>query len=99
MSYGGSWYQSTKEGRHAMMLDTMKKAANPAQRVTKWEKQVKVELTAHGKHIANYYVDFHVWFADGHDEWHEVKGIKTEVYRLKEKLFLAQYPDRLFIVF
>jgi hypothetical protein len=48
-----------------------------------------------GKHIANYFCDFLVTFEDGREEWHEVKGFQTEVWRLKEKLFRAIYPDRI----
>jgi predicted alpha-1,6-mannanase (GH76 family) len=96
--YGGSMYHSTKEADHARLLDTLKKAATPAQRVVRWERQVKVRLELNGKLITHWYCDFRVWFADGHDEWHEVKGIKTEAYRLKEKMFLAQYPDRLLLI-
>lgn len=98
--YAGSRYDSGKEARHAKTLDTMRHASNPAQRVVKWERQVKVPLNAEGgKNVGHYYCDFHVWFADGHEEWHEVKGIKTDLYRWKERHFLKQYPDRLFIVF
>lgn len=100
MSYNGSWYQSTKEGRYARLLDTLKNASNPAERVVKWEKQVKVPLSAHGKHICNMYVDFHVWYASGREEYHEVKSpiTITPTYKLKEKLFRAEYPERVFVI-
>lgn len=99
--YKGSIYHSTKEADYAEYLDMMKKAANPAQRVVKWERQVKVELTAHGKHICNWFPDFRVWFADGHDEWHEVKSYitaKEPTFRIKQKLFLAQYPKAILLI-
>lgn len=40
-----------------------------------------------------YRADFLVTYADGHQEIEDVKGVKTEVYRIKKKLFMSLYPD------
>lgn len=41
---------------------------------------------------ATYYVaDFHVWYKDGREEIVDVKGAKTEAYKLKKKLFESKY--------
>jgi hypothetical protein len=40
-----------------------------------------------------YVADFRVTYADGRVEIEDVKGIKTEVYRLKKKLFEKKYPE------
>ena len=40
-----------------------------------------------------YTADFKVTYADGHVEIIDVKGIKTEVFKLKRKIFEFQYPD------
>ncbi len=39
-----------------------------------------------------YRADFDVYYADGHREIVDVKGIMTDVFRLKRKLFLYRYP-------
>lgn len=63
--------------------------------MVEWRRQIKVPLHVNGVLIANYYCDFLVSFADGREEWHEVKGFETEVWRLKEKLFRAVFPMRI----
>lgn len=40
-----------------------------------------------------YYADFVVTYADGHREVIDVKGMRTEVYKIKKKLLLNKYPD------
>jgi len=93
--YNGSIYDSRKEAAYAQELDIRKHDIRAEFRVVEWKRQVKVSLDVNGKHIANYFCDFLVTFADGREEWHEVKGFATEVWRLKEKLFRAIYPDRI----
>lgn len=39
-----------------------------------------------------YKADFLITYADGHQEIEDVKGVKTDVYSLKKKLFLKRYP-------
>ena len=92
--YNGTLYHSKKEADYAALLDMLKNAADPKQRVEKWTRQVRVPLIVEGKLIANWYCDFEVTFADGRIELHEVKGFDTEVWRLKRKLFEALYPYR-----
>jgi len=92
--YGKDLYASIKEADYAARLDLLKKAADPSERVLRWERQVRVPLVVAGKLIANWYCDFEVRFADGRTELHEVKGFDTETWRLKRKLFEALYPKR-----
>jgi len=40
-----------------------------------------------------YYADFKIIYADDSVEVVDVKGRKTNVYKLKKKLLLAKYPD------
>lgn len=96
--YGGSIYHSTMEANYAAYLDMMKKAANPAQRVVRWERQVKIPLVVKGVLITNWFCDFRVWYADGHNQYEEVKGKETDIYRIKEKLFRALYPKETLLV-
>ncbi|MDR3563413.1 MAG: DUF1064 domain-containing protein [Negativicutes bacterium] len=44
-----------------------------------------------------YTPDFWVKYADGHEVWIDTKGYRTEVYRIKLKLFLERYPELEFI--
>lgn len=90
--YNGDLYHSGKEARYAALLDVLRKAEDPKERVRKWERQVRMPLIVKGKLIANWYIDFLVTFADGRKEYHEVKGFATESYRLKRNLFEALYP-------
>lgn len=92
--YGDTIYDSKKEADYAARLDMLKKAADPKERVLRWERQIRVPLVVAGKLIANWYADFEVKFADGRVEIHEVKGYDTEVWRLKRKLFEALHPKR-----
>ena len=92
--YGKDLYASIKEADYAARLDLLKKAADPSERVLRWERQVRVPLVVAGKLIANWYVDFLVTYADGRVQYEEVKGFATETYLLKKKLFEALYPDR-----
>jgi|SRR5690625_2360005 len=54
----------------------------------------------HGKtHRAiDYIADFEIHHQDGSIEVIDVKGYKTDVFRLKEKMFNAKYPHKLTIV-
>lgn len=92
--YRGVKYDSKREAAHAAKLDLLIKAKE----VKSWERQVKIPLKVEGVLIANYFIDFKVYFVDGRIEYHEVKGIETQVYKLKIKLAKALYPDRVFVI-
>jgi hypothetical protein len=92
--YGDTIYHSKKEANYAARLDMLKKATDPKDRVAYWTRQIRVPLVVKSILIANWYIDFLVHFADGREEYHEVKGFATETYRLKRKLFGALYPNR-----
>ena len=54
------------------------------------ELQPKFNLTAHGKAICRYVADFR-YKENGNTVVEDVKGIQTPVFKLKRKLFKAQY--------
>lgn len=54
-----------------------------------FELQPVFKLYAGIKYIA----DFKVIYPDGRVEFEDVKGVETPVFRLKLKLFKADYPD------
>lgn len=76
----------------AHKLDMMKKAIGK-DRVKSWERQYKISLDVNSVHIANYFIDFMVEFRDGRKEFWEVKGMETDLWKLKWKLTKALYPD------
>ncbi len=88
-TYNGRSYDSILECKHAQELDWLLKSGE----VIKWEPQHKISLDINGVHIANYFIDFKVWFKDGRIEFHEVKGMETEVWKMKWKITKAIFPD------
>ena len=51
------------------------------------------------KHRAIWYIaDFEIHHNDGSIEVVDVKGVKTQVFRIKEKMFHKKYPHKLTIV-
>lgn len=92
--YNGILYHSKKEAGYAQELDLRKKAMD----IIDWTRQIKVSLDIERKdrkpyHICNYYVDFLIHHKDGTEEFVEIKGFETEVWRLKRKLFEALYLE------
>ena len=52
----------------------------------------------HGKaeRAVTYTADFVIEYSDGHIEVVDVKGMRTDVYKLKRKLLLYRHPDMIF---
>lgn len=67
--------------------------------IVKFEMQVPFELvpsyTKNGHKIRrmDYVADFLIYYKDGHKDVVDVKGIETEVFKLKKKLFEYRYKD------
>jgi hypothetical protein len=93
-NYNGRNYDSALECSYAQQLDWLIKAKE----VKSWEPQHKIEIYVNGIHICNYFIDFKVIFEDGHEEYHEVKGFETDVWKMKWKLSKAVYPDYTFVL-
>lgn len=93
-SYNGKNYQSALECSYAIQLDWEIKAGIVKEVIP----QYKIDLRVNGVHIANYFIDFKVIFADDHSEYHEVKGYETDVWKIKWGLSKALYPDWTFIL-
>lgn len=72
-------------------LDWQKKATSPRDKVVEWVPQVPFQVVLNGIKICKYIADFKVTYADGRVEIVDVKGVRTDVYRLKKKLVEAQY--------
>lgn len=96
--YEGIQYHSKAESIFASELDLLKKAGE----VQSWERQIPIELVVNGKLICKYYCDFLVHYTNGNHVLVEVKGMETEVYRLKRKLleatYLIEHPEYSYLV-
>jgi hypothetical protein len=96
--YGGLTYDSKRESEVAEELDILKHARG-ADRVDRWERQVKIPIIVNAEHVCDIIPDFFVCYADGRKEFLEVKSdaTTTPLYRLKRKLlnatFLKYHPD------
>ena len=92
-------FDSKKEADYYLQLKIEKKA----RLIKDFERQVSFELrgwTANaqkevGIAVCRHIVDFYVTLKDGTKEVREVKsyGTMTDVWKLKHKLFEANYPD------
>lgn len=89
-TYGGYIYQSKFEAHYAFELDARLRAGE----IERWERQVKIPLDVNGYHISNYYIDFVAYYPDGTIEYVECKGLASEVWKLKWKIFEALFSDR-----
>ena len=92
--YGNKWveidgirFQSKKEGGYYQFL----KAEKPAGRIIDFKRQVPFPIHINKILICRYYADFAVYYPNGKVNIIDVKGFKTDVYKLKKKMVKAQY--------
>lgn len=91
-------YDSAKEAKRAAELKLLGKAGH----ITDLQEQVTILLQerfrCNGKweRAITYIADF-VYFKDGQKIIEDVKGFKTDVYKIKRKMLLFHYPDIIFI--
>jgi hypothetical protein len=90
MVYNGRKYHSKKEARYAQILDLRIKASE----IISWQPQVKIDLSINGNHITNYVCDFRVVTKDGTIQYHEVKGVETQAFKIKWKI-LTVFKDQI----
>lgn len=85
----GHWHHSNGEAQYCSELALRVRAGD----IKSYEKQVKFELKVNGVKICSYYVDFVITHNDLSRQAIEYKGFETEVFKIKEKLFRALYPE------
>lgn len=91
-------FSSAKEAKYYKYLKILKRVGD----VKEFQLQPRFELQPSFKYAGVtmrpiYYVaDFLVEYTDGSRKVIDVKGYKTDVYKLKKKLFLYKYPDVIF---
>lgn len=91
-----SKYGNRKTVIHGHVFDSKKEAnyylyllsEQQADRVTMFLMQVPMALPGGVKYV----VDFVVFRADGSVEWVDVKGVRTDVYKLKKRQVEEIYP-------
>lgn len=105
--YEGQVYHSKKEAGYAAELDLLKRAKEILDwgRQVKVSFNVCPDCAKlndgnckdHPKtkqfHLANYYVDFIVYYPDGIVEWVEVKGFETPEWKMKWRMLEAVYGN------
>jgi len=90
-------YDSKKESKRAWELQMLQRAG----KISDLQEQVWIELqeafTYDGKkeQAIHYVADF-VFQENGREVVEDVKGMKTEAYKLKRKMLLKRYPEILF---
>ena len=98
--YANQTYDSKKEAKRAYELDMLQRAGL----ISGLERQRRFELLQSFKNRGitirgiTYIADFYyfdkvknIWVAE------DTKGFRTDAYKIKRKLFLAKYPEILFI--
>lgn len=82
----GEWFDSHKEGLRYRELQLMERAGE----ITELERQVEYELIPKqkGERAVKYIADFRYKNKEGQTIVEDVKGYKTEVYKIKRKLML-----------
>lgn len=90
--YNGTYYASKLEAAVARELDFRLKArkGDPL-RILNWDKQIRVPIVINGETVCTYIVDFRYQKEDKTIVWCEAKGMETDVFRIKKKLFEAVY--------
>lgn len=95
VEYDGYKFDSKKEAEFYKKLKALQKAG----KIKKIEVHPKFELQPsfkkNGKtyRAINYYADFLVYYSDGITKLYDTKGKRTEVYKIKKKLFEYKYKD------
>ena len=79
------WFQSTAEGNYYQQLKVRMKAGE----VSGYLHQVPFPVVIDGLPVCDYIADFVVYYPDGREEIIDVKGVETDVFKLKRKLLKA----------
>lgn len=91
-------YDSVKEYKRANELKLLERAGH----ISELQEQVTILLQEKFRHngkwerAITYIADF-VYIQDGKKIIEDVKGFKTDVYKIKRKMLLFKYPDSTFI--
>jgi hypothetical protein len=93
--FNGRKYDSKLEATVAQEIEILRKAGE----VVRVEPQRTFVLFGkNGGKICSHRVDFLLTFKDGHQEVYEAKGLATDVWRIKRKLFEDNYREIIYVV-
>jgi hypothetical protein len=84
-------FASKKEAKYYCELKLRLQAGE----IIAFERQKPFSLDVNDKHICKYLADFIVLYKSGKVEIIDVKGFRTEEYKLKKKLFEAIYNQEI----
>lgn len=84
--FKGITYDSKLEAEYAQDFDLRLQMGD----IKAVERQVKIPLQAYGSHITNYFIDFVITHNDGHKEYCEIKGMETDLWKVKWKMLEAK---------
>ncbi len=88
--YNGYLYDSKFEASYAQELDLRLKAKD----IKGYDRQVNLDLIVNGYLVCQYRIDFIVYHNDGTVEYVELKGLYSQMFIFKFKLFEALYSDK-----
>ena len=86
----GKRWDSTLEYKYMLHLEMLKKSGE----VLFYHDHVNIRLTGGTK----YEVDFQVFYADGTVKYIDVKGVETDIFKIKKREVEAIYPFEIQIV-
>lgn len=86
---GDKQYDSKFEANYGQELEILLKAG----KIEGFETHVRIPLIVNGYTVCDYYIDFVVFHKDGTVEYIETKGYPTSIWKLKWKIFLANFED------
>lgn len=68
------------------------KAQQKNNSVAMFLRQVPFHIVCNDESVCKYVCDFQVFYTDGLVEFVDVKGVETDIFKIKKKLVEAQYP-------
>ena len=83
----GQWFDSKAEAKRYQELKIMVRAGI----VKNLQVHERFAIIVGGKTVGQYEADF-TYYENGKQVVEDVKGVKTDVYKLKKKLLLFRYP-------
>jgi len=89
----GRVFDSKREMQYAQEFEGLKKAGE----LLVLEYQPVVILTPK-PNLIKYIPDFRVIWRNGNEEYIDVKGVETDVFKIKKKLFAHFHPDKLLVI-
>ena len=92
----GITFDSKKEGEYYCNLKLLKRAGivKKIELQPKFILQEKFKKNGKTHRAITYIADFKVTYADGKVEIVDVKGVETQVFKIKRKMFEYKYPDK-----